>query len=456
MQKQIIKNTCSEQKNSIKQGKEFVWSSRNKGFSNELIGYPNQILFSDYLERAMDDTRISYRPVAVMCLGLNGLDNLDCDPETKEAITVEAGKRIKSVMRRGDKISRAGLNEYLVLAKDFPHVSYIDKVTNRVLNTLAQPFKIGNVEFSISASAGCAFYPFDGENKDRLIFNAKRAMTASEKNRENTLSFFSVDHREEMLERLKQTNLLCSAFGNKELELYYQPQVNIATGKITGLEALIRWSHPELGLIMPSEFVPVAERSGLIMLIGKWVAEEACQQNKLWQDMGYEICPISINLSGRQFEEPELADAIGETLKKTGLAADFLRVEITEGISLLKMNDTEKIFQKFSELGVGIAIDDFGIGYSSLYYLKAIPACSVKIDKSFIQGIGKNHKDEAIIRCVLNLAKDMEIESIAEGVETKEQLDFLKTEGCDAIQGFYFHKPMPACEIEKLLNKKAF
>ena len=454
MQNQITEGIYSESKGTVGKNIECNQCGGTKCFSNDVKGCSGRLQFSDWLENAMLDTQLSCRPVAVMCLGLSGLDSLDCEPEVKEAIAQEAGKRIKSVMRRSDKISRVSASEYYVLAKDFSHVSFIDKVSGRVLKALSQPFKIGEKEYSISSSAGCAFYPFDGEDKDRLISNAKKAMYASERNSASTLGFFSADRREEMLERLRITNLLCSAIGNRELEIYYQPQIDAQTGAVTGLEALTRWNHPEFGLIMPSDFIPVAEKSGLIMMIGKWVAEEACRQNKLWQDMGFDICPISINLSGRQFEEPGLAIVINDILKESGLAANFLRVEVTESVSLLKVPEADKALRDFKEFGIGISLDDFGIGCSSFRYLKVIPACAIKIDKSFVRGIGSSREDEAIIRCILSLARDLRIEAIAEGVETKEQFDFLRIAGCNTIQGYYFHKPLPASEIEKLLIKK--
>jgi len=453
--KQISEDAYNELKYSFLVNKEHEWENRQRAFKDVLTGYPNGILFSDCLERAITEAQADGSTVVVLCLRLGGIEELDCTTEIKEKFIVEAGQRISEVLRRCDTVARAGFSEYMVLAKDFVRLSAINNVVNRILSALRKPFAWENGRHKLKVHVGCAFYPFDGEEQDSLISSAKKALIAVDEDCKYSFELCSFNIKHEVLERLKLTNQLYSAIDNKELELYYQPQVDSFTGEITGLESLIRWNHPERGIVMPTEFIPIAERTGLILQIGNWVTEEACRQSRVWHDMGYHLPQISVNLSVRQFEDPGLTANLARILQKTGLDPEFLQVEITESISLLNMYDLAKKLLELNALGLGIALDDFGIGCSSLYYLKVVPACTIKIDKSFIQGIGIEERDETIIHSVIEMAKGLGINVVAEGVETKEQLEFLRREGCDEIQGFYFFRPMPARQVEKLLKKKS-
>jgi EAL domain-containing protein (putative c-di-GMP-specific phosphodiesterase class I) len=254
------------------------------------------------------------------------------------------------------------------------------------------------------------------------------------------------------LEDLKLADELYYSLERDELELYYQPQVDLETDEIVGLEALLRWNRLEIGMISPSRFIPIAEKTGLITKIGEWAVRTACRQNKLWQDMELPKIPVSVNISARQIEDENFVELIGGILKETGLPAIYLDTEITENSVIWELNAIAETLRPLKRLGVGITVDDFGTVYSSLNYIKKLPIDTVKIDKCFVDGIGVGFKDEAILKTVIALVQNLRMKTVAEGVETKYQVDFLKKEGCRIIQGYYYYKPMPVTEIEKLLK----
>ncbi len=265
------------------------------------------------------------------------------------------------------------------------------------------------------------------------------------------MAFYSNAIRKDILEELKLKKSIYRALERSELELYYQPQVNSRSGMLVGLEALIRWNHPERGVVGPGIFIPVAEKTGLIIEIGEWVVRTACRQNKRWQDMGLLKIPVAVNISARQFEDSNITEAIDEILNGTNLPAEYLEIEITEHVAFRELSGVVETLKRLKRLGVKITMDDFGTEYSSLNYIRQLPVDSAKIDKCFIDGIGANLKDEAIVKTMIALLEALELKVVAEGVETKRQVDFLAEKGCHIIQGFYYYKPMPADRIEKLL-----
>jgi len=287
-----------------------------------------------------------------------------------------------------------------------------------------------------------------------LIKNADTAMYMAKAKGKNQWVLCNPLMKTKIVETLRMTNSLYRALERDELELYYQPQVCSTSNEIVGLEALIRWNHPELGLVLPGEFISIAEKTGLIIPIGDWVLRTACKQNKVWQVAGLPRIRIGVNLSVKQFQDDNLVTAVKEILKETGLDYQYLELEITESAAMMGKTYIIETLDVFQKLGIQIAIDDFGTEYSSLNYLKQLPVDRIKIPMTFIQGIDVNTKDEAITKALIVLAKSMGLGVIAEGVETKGQLDFLNQRMCDNIQGFYYHKPMPACEMEELLKKQ--
>jgi EAL domain-containing protein (putative c-di-GMP-specific phosphodiesterase class I) len=312
---------------------------------------------------------------------------------------------------------------------------------------------INDHEFFITASVGIAIYPIDGEDVETLIKNADMAMYNSKALNKNQYTICSTNLKEDILMKMKLKNSLYRALDNGELMIYYQPQINSITNKIIGMEALARWKHTDLGMISPCVFIPIAERTGLIHLIGQWVLKTACLQNKSWQDMGFPKIPVSVNLSVEQFNSSNLQNIVKDMLELTGLSPEYLELEITENIAIRESKGIVHVLDDLKNIGVSLAIDDFGTKYSSLSWLKNLPVDKLKIDMQFIQGISKNNKDELIIEVIIYLAKRLGLSILAEGVETKEQLDYLIEKGCNNIQGYYYYKPMSKEDIEILLEE---
>jgi EAL domain-containing protein (putative c-di-GMP-specific phosphodiesterase class I) len=296
-------------------------------------------------------------------------------------------------------------------------------------------------------------YPTDGENGEILIKNADIAMYKAKETGKNKYVLCTPLMKEAINETLKISNKLYRALEKNELELYYQPQVSTYTYEIVGVEALLRWKNPELGMIPPSKFIVIAEQTGLIINIGEWVLKTACKQNKMWQDAGYPKIRMAINISVKQFEDHSLLTVIEDVLKETEIDPKYIEIEITESVIMKEKEYVIATLNKLSEMGIQIAIDDFGTDYSSLSYLKNLPANRIKIAMPFVHGINVNNKDESITKAIIVLAKNMNMGLIAEGVETQMQLEFLSQGLCDEIQGFYFYKPMPASEMENILKK---
>ena len=345
-------------------------------------------------------------------------------------------------------------DEFLILIKNIENENYIREISEKILNIFKKPFIIDNNDLFMTTSIGGAIYPVDGQDVETLIKNADIAMYKAKEKGKNKFELCTAIFKDGLVKEMKLTNSLYKAIERNEFELYYQPQVSIISGEIIGLEALIRWNNAELGMVNPVDFIYIAEKTGLILPIGEWVMKTACSQNKEWQDAGILNVPIAVNLSVNQFQNKRIIEDIINILKETGLNPNDLELEITENII---MKETEYIIEslkQLKELGVKIAIDDFGTEYSSLNYIKQLPVDKIKIDMSFVRGININHKDEAIIKVIIALAKNLGLKVIAEGVETKEQLDFLREQMCDEIQGYYYYKPMPANQIEELMRKK--
>jgi len=304
----------------------------------------------------------------------------------------------------------------------------------------------------ITASIGVAVYPLDGNDADTLIKNANIAMHRAKEKGKNKYEICNPTMKENLIETMMLTNQLYRAVADNEFELYYQPQVDTCNGNIVGFESLIRWQHPELGIVPPNRFIPIAEKTGLIIQIGEWVIEQACKQMKIWQDSNIVLAPISVNLSAKQFVDYDLIGKVSEVINSTGIEPKYLEFEITESVLMEDIVSISHTLKELSKLGVRIAIDDFGTKYSSLNYLKQLPINKLKIDMSFVQGINVNHKDEIIINTIIALAKKLKMSVLAEGVESFRQMNFLKKADCHIVQGYYLYRPMPPTKIENLFN----
>lgn len=419
-----------------------------------LTGLPNRILFADQLNRAILQAKDSGKCLAVLFLDLDAFKiiNDTMGHEAGDQMLKELSKRLLDVMYSGDTVCRFGGDEFIILANNLSKADDANRIAEKILAVFDKPFILHEHECYITASLGIALYPHDGESIGLLIKNADMAMYKAKSKARNQYEICTPLMKISMAEDAEIYNNLHHALENNELMLYYQPQVSNCSGKIIGVEALLRWNHPELGLITPDKFIPIAERTGLISVIGEWVIRQACLQIKQWQIDGLPCIRMALNLSIQQLYNPQIVDQVAEILDEIDLDASCLEMEVTESIAMQDTDYIVEILRSLQELGITISIDDFGIEYSSLKYLKHLPVDRLKIAIPFIQGIGISDKDEAITIAIIHLAKSLGLSIIAEGVENKEQLDFLSQRMCDEIQGFYYHKPMPAHEIENLLR----
>jgi EAL domain-containing protein (putative c-di-GMP-specific phosphodiesterase class I) len=316
---------------------------------------------------------------------------------------------------------------------------------------LEPPFEIEDQELYVTASIGIGLYPHDGTDAQSLLKNSGAALYRAKQQGGNNYQFYTPDMNERALKRLALENQLRWAIERKEFKVYYQPQVNISTGQVVGMEALVRWQHPELGLVSPAEFIPLAEDTGLISPIGEWVLRTACAQTKSWQDSGFSFLHVSVNLSPRQFQQPDLLLMIERQLKESGLEPASLELEVTESSVMKNAESSISTLRELKAMGIKISIDDFGSGYSSLSYLKHLPIDVLKIDQSFVRDMTEDPKDAAIVMAIIQLAHSLQLKVNAEGVETEEQLRFLRLLRCDEMQGYLFCRPLPVEAFEQLL-----
>ncbi|MCB2339204.1 EAL domain-containing protein [Clostridium estertheticum] len=420
-----------------------------------LTGLPNRTLFIDRLNQEIFNAALSKSFLGVLFLDLDSFKRInDTMGHAKgDELLKMVSKRLINTMLESDTVCRVGGDEFLILIQNIKNNEEIKAVSEKILTDLKKPFIIDNTDLYITTSIGGSIYPIDGSDVETLIKNADIAMYKAKEKGRNKFELCTEIIKESLVEEMKLTKSLFGAIERNELELFYQPQISLITGKIIGLEALIRWNNTELGMVNPIDFIHIAEKTGLILPIGEWVLKTACKQNKEWKDKGILNVPIAVNISVNQFQNTKIIEDIITILKETGLDPNDLEIEITENII---MKETEYIIEslkQLKQLGIKIAIDDFGTEYSSLNYIKQLPVDKIKIDISFVRGININNKDEAIIKVIIALAKNLELKVIAEGVETKDQIEFLKKEGCDEIQGYYYYKPMPAKKIEELMEK---
>ena len=394
--------------------------------------------------------------LAVMFLDLDDFKMINdtMGHDVGDQLLIEVSKRLVNTVHKCDTVARIGGDEFIILVQDIKDVDYIATESEKVLNCLNDPFNLNNQDFFITTSIGIAIYPDDGKDAEELIKNADLAMYKAKEKDKNQYAICTSVMKTKITKRVKINNSLCQALDRNEFELYYQPQISCSSNQIVGLEALIRWNHPELGMLSPVEFIPIAEQTNLIIQIGEWVLRTACRQNKMWQDAGLPLIRMGVNLSVKQFLNCNLIRDVKEILKETGLDYQYLELEITESAAMRGKANIFETLNVLKKMGIHIAIDNFGTEYSSFNYLKQLPIDRIKIPMTFIQGISSNTKDKAITKAIITLAKNMGLGVIAEGVEQKDQVDFLNQEKCDEIQGFYYYKPMPAYAVEKLFKKR--
>jgi len=359
--------------------------------------------------------------------------------------------RLAECVRQNDTVARLGGDEFTVLLMDISRDEDAGKVAEKIIHRLETPFQLQQHELFITTSIGISVYPKDGEETDTLLKHADAAMYRAKEHGKNNYQFYSAAINDKAVRRLALENKLHYALGRDEFRLYYQPIVNISNGCISGVEALLRWQEPELGLVTPDEFVPILEETGLIVPVGEWIMHTACTQAQAWQTNGPVQLKISINISGRQFDRAHFYNSLQNLLEITGLPPQMLVLELTESIIMSSAPEAIKAMNALRAAGIRLAVDDFGTGYSSLAYLKRFPINALKIDIEFIRDVVTNPEDAAIVNAIIVMAHSLGIQAIAEGVETPEQLAFLRAHDCDAFQGYLFSKPVPAEEISQLM-----
>lgn len=421
---------------------------------DQLTGLPNRILLSDRIKYLLNHAQRNNESLAVMLLDLDHFKSINdtLGHTVGDQLLIEMAKRLKAVIGDEDTVSRSGGDEFIFLFPD-TDANRASHIANKLIAEVSLPTTIAQNELVITPSIGIAIYPFDGENFDTLLKNADTAMYQTKRFSRNAFQFFTPEMQLNSARDLQLENAMRYALQRNELHLHYQPQISTHNGKIIGAEALLRWTHPELGIISPGEFIPIAENSGQIIQIGEWVLRTAVHQMKQWEEKGFGPMVIAVNLSAVQFQQSNLIELVTNILDEAQLPHEYLELELTEAITMNDPQSAIDVMNKLHAKGIRMSIDDFGTGYSSLSYLKQFKVYKLKIDQSFIRNIAEDSEDQAIVRAIIEMAKSMGMQTIAEGVETAEQLAFLHQNHCDEIQGYYYSKPLPSDTFEAFIQK---
>ena len=430
---------------------------RHLAHFDDLTGLPNRNTFNQRLQHALAQAHRHAKPLAVLFIDLDRFKiiNDTLGHNAGDRVLREVAQRFGECLRDSDTVARLGGDEFVVLIEELPDPVHVTSIAQKILAAVAKPFVLDGQEFQLTASIGITTYPDDSDDMATLLKNADIAMYRAKEQGKNIYQYYSAQMNVHSLERLALESNLRRAVERDEFRLHYQPKVHLASGRVTGMEALVRWQQSGKALIYPAEFIPLAEETGLIVPIGEWVMKTACAQNKFWQDQGLPPVRVAVNLSARQFTHEKLLDDVARILAETGLDPAQLELEITESMVMQNAEQAVKLLNRLSAMGIHLSIDDFGTGYSSLSYLKRFPIDSVKIDRSFIRDIPGDADDAAITQAIIAMAHGLRITVIAEGVETREQLEFLRDNGCDEIQGHYFSKAVPPDEFVRLLEENA-
>jgi len=431
---------------------------KHQATHDRLTGLPNRSLVQDRLEQAMKHAQRYDRTVTVAFMDLDNfkLINDSLGHGAGDVLLIAAAQRMAACLRDTDTVARMGGDEFVLVLFDQPKTpEVIAETIQRLRQAVAMPVQLDGHELRVTSSMGLASYPQDGADADTLLRNADAAMYRAKDLGRNNVQFYAPEMNDKLEERLKLQQDLRNALARHEFLLMYQPQVNLRTGAITGVEALLRWQHPERGLLLPSAFIQLAEETGLIVPIGEWVLRSACTQNKAWQDKGMHAVPVSVNISARQFREKEFLSRIRHALADSGLAPNYLELEVTEGTIMNDLNRTLAIMHELQQMDVQISIDDFGTGYSSLGTLKRFPIMRLKIDRSLVHNVSDSRDMTAVAKAVIAMGHKLNVRVVAEGVETEEELEFLSRNHCDEAQGHYCGSPMYPSECETALGQAA-
>jgi diguanylate cyclase (GGDEF)-like protein/PAS domain S-box-containing protein len=420
-----------------------------------LTGLPNRALAQDRMEQAIVYAKRHNTQAALIFIDLDGFKiiNDTLGHSIGDAILQKVAKRLHLCVRESDTISRQGGDEFLLILPEINDPEDVRAIADKLIQTFEKPFTVHNQLLSVSASIGIAIYPYHGDDFNNLLKNSDVAMYKAKESGKNTYCFYTKKMNRDIIDQFKIESDLKSALQNNEFILHYQPQIDLATNTIAGVEALIRWNHPQHGMIPPLSFIPIAEGSGQIVQIGQWVIEEACRQAALWHSLGITV-RVAVNISATQFKRGNLETVVKDALKLSGLNPKFFELELTESTMMHNLESTLQMVQSLKALGVQLSIDDFGTGYSSLAYLKRFAVDTLKIDQSFVRDIVQDQEDTVIVNTIIQMAKSLNLKTIAEGVENLDVLAILEDFGCNEVQGYHYAKPMEASEFERYFTSQ--
>ena len=420
-----------------------------------LTALPNRLLFLDRLEQSMRLAKRSKEKLAILFLDIDHFKEVNdsLGHEVGDALLIEITHRMKLLMRSSDTIARLGGDEFAIVLENFTNIEQIVNIVKKGMEVVHKPFILNQNEVYVGLSVGIAFYPEDGMDSATLLKNADAAMYQAKDDGRNTYRFYNKEMTNKAFQHISIEKELRKALKNEEFEVYYQPQVNSLNSKITGMEALVRWNHPTRGLVFPDDFIPIAEKTNLIVELDRQVMKQAMQQFSLWYSMGLNPGTLSLNLAIKQIESSDFFDVLDSYVDETKCVMSQIAFEVTESQIMVDVLKSIEVLDKIRSFGIEISVDDFGTGYSSLSYLKQLPINKVKIDRSFVKDIPTDNDDMVLTKTIIGLAKNLNLDVIAEGVETKEQLEYLQNNGCNDIQGYYFSKPQKAEYITHLLKE---
>jgi diguanylate cyclase (GGDEF)-like protein/PAS domain S-box-containing protein len=439
----------------ISQRKESEELIRRMAYYDALTGLPNRQLFNEILHHALAQAQRHGHLLAVLFLDLDRFKTVNdtLGHPVGDQLLQAAALRLRECCRRQlDTVARRGGDEFIILLPELSDLQEAGRIAQKIVDAFTRDFDLGPHRVTTTTCVGISIFPHDGDDADTLVRKADMAMYRAKEEGRSRYHLYAPSLDTQTLERISQENSLRHALERGEFLLHYQPKVNIKSGRIVSIEALARWYHPDYGMVPPTQFIPLAEESGLIVPLGEWVLRTACAQNKAWQEAGYPPLRIAVNFSPRQFQQLNLAETVEKILAETGLAPRWLEIEVTENLMLSNEEDTVAALQRLSEIGVHISIDDFGTGYSTFNYIRKLPIDTLKIDRTYVCGIDSNPSDTAIAKAVIDMGQTLKLNVVAEGVETEGQLKSLASLNCPEMQGYLFSRPLPPEEMARLLD----
>ena len=428
---------------------------RHQAYHDALTGLPNHLLLRDRLTIAISRSRREGKGLAVFFLDLDHFKKVNDSfgHIAGDILLQQVAARLQDMVRKEDTLARIGGDEFVLVVQNIHSAENAAQVVHKIMTDLAGVFQVGEQEIFTGASIGISLFPHDGDDPESLIRNAETAMYRAKDRGRNNYQLFAAEMNEQITRRLFLENNLRKAVQEEQFQLYYQPKVDLKRREITGMEALVRWLQPDGTIVPPDAFIPVAEETGMIIPLGYWILRAACRQIRKWREAGYGTLQVSVNLSAQQFKQVDLAERILSILAETGVPPEALEIEVTESMLMANMEEAILTLAQLTRQGIRVALDDFGTGYSSLYYLKRLPIATVKIDRSFVADLTTDPDDNAIVSAILSMAAGLKLRVVAEGVEMRDQLDFLRQHGCDEIQGYFFSRPLPAKEAGRWLEE---